>query len=103
MYKEGIQLKPRILYLYWMVSMNGRDHIACRRLVDALSNEYEVTLKCSVLPDDSYLNATDRAVLAECIPEADFIDAKYNLVILEQCVGEFKNAASLKVRALALE
>lgn len=92
-------MKPRILYLYWMLSANGRDHISCRQLIRELELEYEVERKHMVLPDEAYLQISDRALAREVIAETDFLDNAFDMVIFENNLGDLKDDATPKLRA----
>lgn len=89
---------PRILYLYSMIAANGRDHFTNRRLVDLLRASHEVVAKWGIYPDDAWLEITDQVLSAEVIPDSEFFDPGFDVVIIEDNLGSFGEVGHPKVR-----
>jgi hypothetical protein len=94
--------KANILYLYAYLAEQGFGHIRCHKLIESLNNQYAVTLRYAIIPDDVFLKA-EGSVREQTIAESDFLFGGYEVLIIERILRVRSPEDSVKVQAPTLK
>lgn len=79
----------KILYLYYIMKLNGPDYHRARKLTEQLEEHHRLDLKYMILADDDYSawNKADPG-FPELISASDFLNGGYNCVIVDDRLYE---------------
>ncbi|MBC7077824.1 MAG: hypothetical protein H5T92_05915, partial [Synergistales bacterium] len=91
--------RARVLYLYTYLAEAGFEHIHCRRLVEALEERYDVTLRYGIVPDDTYARLQSPSLKTQLMPESQFLGLQYDVLFIEHRLGVSSAEESEKARS----